>query len=273
MKSVVAAFEKLYETGVKDLGDVGGPNPTGRPTKTMGELSKIMPSGMSFWNVDMVPSFADIQGQKSYYLGEESMPKIGTEQNFDEISTDICELFTIYNGQYLEYRVPKVWIDYQHKFNTTRRGSRGSIRRPLKANTTFTKNRATKMSMAIIKAHMKFKRLLLSARSNLKNSNYYRLSLKTHVQYVRFSDNTVMRVLVISDSRVMGYNQKKKAPIPEKKSFNYSSNVSLTPEDAQIPSTSSVHRPPYLKKMQNVSIPSISSSSIRSRESFSSLGA
>lgn len=283
IKNVISAYEKLHQTGV-DLNyqSYAGDQTKDQTLKPVAQM-KISPSATSFWNIEMLPSFVDIGGGgKSQQHFEETLPKI-TSHIYDESTTNVYENFSIYRGVVLEYRVPKVWIDYQQKFDRFSRGSQ--LPALIKPEISFTKNRATKLSLAIIKAQMMFKRLLLKIRANLKNATYYNISMRTHIEYVKFSDGTVMRIVVISDTLAKGYNNNaakkktlhassdKKHTSFEKKPPLHHNQSNISEEPSPLRASYSSNLTSNLRKSQNLSIPSVSTISLnRSSNSVGSYG-
>lgn len=285
MKDAIGAFENLHKTGIVPNYQTYVPEmPLKQREKTENDLSKFMPSNLSFWNVEMLPSFVDYSGnQKSQLNMDESLPKI-TNHALDDSKADICENYSIYHGVYLNYRVPKVWIDYQHKFDRLQKGTKASMNSTsplIKAQSNFSKNRATKLSMAIIKAQMKFKKLLIRVRANLKNATYFNISMRTHIEYIKLGDGTVMRVIVISDTQANGYNKKttpnasriERKPHEKKNPLALISGISSNLEEPRSPSAFHPSLPNPNRKLPNPmhvsgSISSLAVSSFGSRNSL-----
>jgi len=124
-------------------------------------------------------------------------------------------------ASYIEFRIPKSWIDeVQHGRKDQIFGMKR--KRTILKSTAGQSSRTTKLSLGIIKAKLKLSKLLQRVRNKLKNAEYYHVFLKTTISYQKLSDGSYIRALTIQDIVQQGFN---KANIAETTSKHKKQNL------------------------------------------------
>lgn len=116
------------------------------------------------------------------------------------LDADNSDAEEVEKGAYVEFRIPKAWIDEASK-------DKVPLVKKSKENANVAQgSRTLKFCLMVIKCKLKLGRILARIRRYLKTAEYYHIYLKTSFLYQKLSDGSFLKTIIIQDIVHQGFN-------------------------------------------------------------------